>query len=483
VGLQSIAPDGSALLVSANAGGDASGLWSQPLPAGEARLMGTGDVDGVDSLPDGRIVFTKGPELFIADKEGTTPKKLASLSGHATLPVVSPDATRIRFTLAGDKGFYSIWEINIDGTGLHELFKRWPDSMGEQGGTWTGDGKYFVFQVEHGGRWDLWTVRDSRTLLGRSLVPVQLTNGPLSYEEPVAARSGNQIFAVGSKKRGELIRFDPKNREFVRYLSGISAAESRISRDGKWVVYVTYPEHTLWRCHPDGSDRQQLTFSPMMAYYPEISPDSSKIAFTAAMPNSLVDIYIVDMLGGPPQKVIEWGHAPAWSPDGNSLAFGTLVSGQHVFEPGRWLEVHTIDLRTKEVTVLPPSSINQYAPWWPRPDVIVTESFDDDHFYAFDLKDKKWNRIGESSFYLNWTASPDGKFLNVLNSTQKVQRIRADNFKLEEVATTGDLRLINDDTLGQASLSAWIGVAADGSPTLTRDVGSDEIYALDVKWP
>jgi hypothetical protein len=28
-----------------------------------------------------------------------------------------------------------------------------------------------------------------------------------------------------------------------------------------------------------------------------------------------------------------------------------------------------------------------------------------------------------------------------------------------------------------------VGVAPDGSPVLTRDIGSQEIYALSVKWP
>jgi hypothetical protein len=54
------------------------------------------------------------------------------------------------------------------------------------------------------------------------------------------------------------------------------------------------------------------------------------------------------------------------------------------------------------------------------------------------------------------------------------------------VETVADFRgghLISDDSLSQASSGAWMGMAADGSPTLTRDVGSDEIYALDVKWP
>jgi len=105
----------------------------------------------------------------------------------------------------------------------------------------------------------------------------------------------------------------------------------------------------------------------------------------------------------------------------------------------------------------------------------------------FDFKTRKWIRIGKGAvFYMNWAPSPDGKYLYTLLASpagQKIQRIRAEDFKFEDVADLGDLRFVNDDTLDQASLYFWIGMAADGSPTLTRDVGSDEIYALDVKWP
>ena len=484
VSTAALAPDSSALLIQTSDEGS-SGLWVQPLPVGEPRMIFNQNVDGADFLPDGNFVISQGPNLLIVDKNGATLRQLGSVPGHAIGTVVSPDGRRIRFTLAGDKGLYSIWDLNTDGTSLHELFHRWSDSVGEQAGNWTPDGKYFLFQVEHAGRWDLWALPEKASLLHRPAAPVQLTNGPLSYEYPISSRTGHQIFAVGSKKHGELVRYDVKSRQFTSYLSGISAVESRVSPDGKWVVYESYPEHSLWRCRPDGSDRQQLTFPPMMAYYPEISPDGTKIAFTGTTPYSLVDVYVIPISGGSPEKVVEWGHAPAWSPDGNSLAFGTLVPGTHVFQQGRWLEVHTINLRTREVTVLPGTD-NLYGPWWPRPDLIVAESFDPyGGFETFDLRTKKWTRIGKGSlFYLNWAPSPDGKYLYaLLASPQKIQRIRAEDLRFEDVADWGDLRMVNDDTLNQASLDYWIGVAADGSPTLTRDVGSDEIYALDVKWP
>jgi Tol biopolymer transport system component len=477
--VQSIAADGSALFVQP---AGTSRQWRQPLPAGEPRDLGI-DFCPAD-LPGGRILYANGSILYAADTGGTNPRKIASVPGQAQGPVVSPDGKLVRFTVVGDDLYYSIWEMNSDGSNLHRLPKTRPESIGEQTGAWTPDGKYFVYQAEHQGRWDLWALPESGGL-HRSSAPVQLTNGPLSYENPIVSRDGKSIFAIGSKNRGELIHYDAKSGQFVPYLSGISAIEARVSRDGKWVVYITYPDHILWRSRPDGSDRMQLTFPPMIALYPEISPDSKKIVFDAMSPESVGSAYVISIEGGTPQKVAPFGAAPTWSPDGNSLAYGALVPGKHVFDQGHWFDIYTVDLRTMQVTVLP-STENRYVPWWPKPDLIVADMPDGDGvFEVFDLKTKKWTRIIGPTNHQNWTPSPDGKYLYLLTAGkgQEVKRIRAADFKLEDVMALPGLRLVDDLALSQGSSGQWLGFAADGSVALTRDVGSDEIYALDVKWP
>ena len=47
------------------------------------------------------------------------------------------------------------------------------------------------------------------------------------------------------------------------------------SCDGKWAVYVTYTDGTLWRSKLDGSDRLQLTYPPLRATVPHWSPDGN----------------------------------------------------------------------------------------------------------------------------------------------------------------------------------------------------------------
>jgi Tol biopolymer transport system component len=97
------------------------------------------------------------------------------------------------------------------------------------------------------------------------------------------------------------------------------------SRDGKWAVYNSYPDYALWRSRADGSDRLQLSYPPLFAASGlDISPDGSRVAFSAINPGHGYGIYEVSMEGGTPRMLSENGRTPAWSPDGAALVFNQL---------------------------------------------------------------------------------------------------------------------------------------------------------------
>jgi hypothetical protein len=102
--------------------------------------------------------------------------------------------------------------------------------------------------------------------------PIQITNGPLSYSRPSPSRDGKHLFAIGMKRRGELVRYDRNSKQLTPFLSGISAINPSFSQDGQWVAYIAYPDLTLWRSRADGTARLQLTYPPMEVLYPSISP-------------------------------------------------------------------------------------------------------------------------------------------------------------------------------------------------------------------
>ena len=77
----------------------------------------------------------------------------------------------------------------------------------------------------------------------------------------------------------------------------------------------------------------------------------------------------------------------------------------------------------------------------------------------------------------NW--SRDGKYLHFLSfgSDTALYRVRISDHKLEKIVSLKGIR----PTIGMAG--AWCGLAPDDSPLLLRDVGSQEIYALDLQLP
>jgi len=483
-GTAGLTPDDSALMVFGN--GFPSGLWLLPLPAGEPRRLGDISVNDAGFFPDGRIVFVGGPTLYFADRDGTNGHKIVDFAGTGGWPSVSPDGKRVRFTIQGDDLTSSLWEIAANGTGLHRLLKGWHDPPNECCGKWTRDGKYFVFQYLNEGRWDLWALQEQSDWFHRATqLPVRLTNGPLSYTLPCPSRDSEQLFVVGSKRRGELVRYDTKTQQYVPYAGGASAINAQVSPDGKWVVYLSYPEHTLWRSRPDGTERMQLTYPPLVVLYPSISPDGSKIAFGGLRrAERNLSLYIINMEGGVPEKITGAG-GMAWSPDGKSIAFTAPAPGKHQAEKD-FLQDYVVDLRTKKVSTIP-DSIGLSQPFWPQANTLLAIKMGDGKVMAFDFRTQKWSEFTHTGFGL-WTPSPDGKFLysdRVTNDAKgpKVFRLRIVNRKIEAVLDLKGLRRVEDEQFSGVNVSTWVGVTPDGSVLVTRDVGTQEIYALSVKWP
>jgi|HubBroStandDraft_6_1064221.scaffolds.fasta_scaffold52572_1 serine/threonine protein kinase/Tol biopolymer transport system component len=484
-GTVGLTPDNSALMMFGMS--TTPGLWLQPLPAGEPRRLGEFTADDAGFFSDGRIVFVSGPALYLAEKDGSNAHKITDFSGNGGWPSVSPDGKRIRFTIQGDDLTSSLWEIAATGTGLHQVLKEWHDPPSECCGKWTRDGKYFVFQYLNEGRWDLWAFREQRGWFHRAAQqPMRLTNGPLSYTLPCPSRDSDQIFVVGSKRRGELVRYDAKTQQYVPYAGGPSAIDAHVSPDGKWVVYLSYPDHTLWRSRPDGTERMQLTYPPMVVLYPSISPDGTKIAFGGfRRAIRKINLYIVNIDGGVPEEITGAG-AMAWSPDGKSIAFTAPAPGKHQAEKD-FLQDYVVDLQTKKVSPVP-DSVGLSQPFWPEANNLLGLRMGSHEVMAFDFRTRRWSEFTHTEFGL-WSPSPDGKYLYSDRVTDeaggpKIFRLRIADRKMETVLDLKGLRRVEDEQFAAGlNVTTWVGVTPDGSVLVTRDVGTQEIYALSVKWP
>jgi serine/threonine protein kinase len=471
-----IAPDNSSLLVSA--GGYEDGLyplWLIPVPAGDPRRLGTITASDEAFFPDGRILFVSYRDLYAADKDGSNPRMLASMDGYIQDPSVSADGKNVTATLY-TRGWASskLVEIGADGAGLRTTL-----SSGKDGrpccSTWTRDGKYLVYETEHRQGSDLWALPMQTGFFRRGKAPIRLTAGPLEYSSAGLSHDGNQIFAIGTKRRGELVHYDLQAQQFLPFLGGISAIDPTFSKNGKWVTYTSYPDHNLWRSHADGTERTQLTYPPMKVQGPSISPDGNKVAITSPQ----YEIYIVGADGGAPQKIAEHSLAPNWSPDGNVLLFTSYYGYDRPAAERHQSYLQTFDLRTKELRVVP-SSEGEGGGTWVGQDGLIAAGEAFTKLLYFDFKSQKWSELLSGSF-VSWCVSQDGKYLYFTTGGAEPQakRIRLSEGKVEPITGLTGLRRVVDAIEG----SPQIGVAPDGSIVFTRDIGTQEIYALNVKWP
>jgi len=174
----------------------------------------------------------------------------------------------------------------------------------------------------------IWALDERRGLFRRPAAePVQLTSGPTNWGSPIPSKDGRKIFASGFIDRGELVRFDSKSGHFEPFLKGISAEFVDFSRDGKSVVYVSFPEGILWRANLDGSKPVHLPSRPCIHCSRAGRPTDPKSCSWLTPPVApLGPIFIVSSMGGTPRLLLpeeENGAEddPNWSPDGRKIAF------------------------------------------------------------------------------------------------------------------------------------------------------------------
>ena len=482
-----ISPDHTQLLADSFVGTEAEApLWSLPLPSGAPRRLGDIIAHGATWSPDGRyLVFLRASDIYQANADGTDPHKLITVSGTPYEPRFSPDGTRIRFEVQRPENNSSaIWEIRSDGSNLHAVLPGWRNPPAECCGRWTPDARYYFFLSDTASGTDVWAIRESAGLFRRaSSVPFQLTTGPLSFGSMTPSADGKKLFVHARQGRGELVRYDPKSQQFVPFLGGISAGELDFSRDGKWVSYVSYPQHVLWRSRLDGSDRLQLTYPPVLAGLPHWSPDGTRIAYVDIQPGRPWKNFLISAQGGAPQEVLSENHSQVdatWSPDGKKIAFGrTGNTGT-----SEVMAICIIDLVTHQVSTVPGSD-DLFSPRWsPDGQYLAAESSDSTKLLLFDFKTQKWSdSIAEPGVvgYLNW--SPDGNYLYYDGTFTGTDH---PTFRRVKVGQTHSELLVDLKGLPRYSAApafGWTGIAPDGSALFVRDLSTDEVYALDLELP
>jgi Tol biopolymer transport system component/DNA-binding winged helix-turn-helix (wHTH) protein len=490
--IYAISPDHSELLVASGTavGADpetgrsdfASEVWVQPLPAGSPRRIPNMYATAACWTPDGaRIIYADGHAVLIANKDGSEPHELAKVPGVVRLLRFSPDGRRIRFSLIhhGAEG-NTIWEMAADGTDVHPLFPDWKESPYQSSGNWSPDGDLYYFHAGRGSTQAIWVLPENRSFFRRGGgTPSLLLSGPLRFSAAVPSGDGKKLFVVGEEPRVELFRYDSAARRFDSYLPGLSAGPVGFSSDRKWIAYVSYPDMTLWRSRPDGTEKMQLTFPPVRAYEPRWSPDGSQIVFLDSQFNVPWKIRILSSSGSSPELLIRRGtdaaeSDPTWSPDGKSIVFAKSSE-----TPKIPVAIYRLDLQTGNVSTIP-GSVGLFSPRLSYDGHFIcalTEA--PKKLMLFDTVTNHWSTLAEGNLfgYNEW--SHDGKYIYLREThggAGELVRVRTKDGALERLISLKDFPQLID------MFAAWIGLTPDDAPLLMRDRSVQEIYALELRF-
>lgn len=463
-------------------------LWRVPVGGGAPQRIGDLLASSADVSPDGRsLALARGNSLILATIDGAHPRELHRLAHGAWSLKWAPDGSRLRFTsrAPGDTETQEswkdtqeswIWEASVTGGAPRPL---WPGYAGD----WTAGGRHYVFTrgpalndvflrvpadnllVATESWWTRWW----------AAVPRPLTSGALKHVFVGSSRDGRRLvaflFPPDSGLGGTLMRYDPARKAFEPALGGESAIYAQPSPDGAWVAWVRYPEGTLWRSRPDGTDRLQLTSPPAVAHVPRWSPDGRRIVFSSQPDPSHFgkEIRVVAADGTMTETVAQpsdpgaayWD--PCWLPDGSILFGRFLIRG-----PG----LLRYDPVARSVEPVPGAEALMNPKCSPRGDVLANGG---GHWMLRHRGSDEWRDLG-SYTHSNPTWTRDGRSVCALAlRADRIECMDIDEGRMRTLADTSALQLV------AWVIYPWMGLDAEDRPlvTVTASSQAPTICALD----
>ncbi|MBW4039066.1 MAG: CadC family transcriptional regulator [Acidobacteria bacterium] len=473
--LGDISPDGSRLLLRDHLSPESEQpLWVVPTGGGSA--LRVGDVLAHDAtwMPDGEsILYANGTDLYLTSLSRQQPQHYASLPGRAFWLRWNPKASTLRFTILDPLAHtLSLWQLSPGDHTPIRILTNFNQPSGECCGVWTADGSSYVFQSSKGGNNNLWKLSGNS-----SRNPIRLTDGPLDFESPVAARSGSRIFFMGADSRSELESLTPGGD--LAPVRGFLSSAVRIdySHDAKWVVWTDTDGH-LWRARTDGSEELQLTPDNIYAFLARWSPDGSRIVVMAREAGKAWQIYLTSPNGGDLQPILhQTGNAadPSWSSDGKSILFGGTNDVMGKDSSSRLLR--TVQLSNGSVqSVL--GSQGLFSPRWsPDGRYIAALSLDQRKVRLYTLATHTWSTLNlASGADPIWSADSHYLFIHAsLDPAQPIERVSIPDGHVDQIVR------LADTSHTDAVDFVFGGLTPNNLPYIRTRIFTGNFYSLDLK--
>jgi Tol biopolymer transport system component/DNA-binding winged helix-turn-helix (wHTH) protein len=473
--LGDLSPDGASLLLRSHLSPESEQpLWMVPTAGGSAMRLSNVVAHDATWMPDGKaVLYAAGNQLTIHQLGDGSSKLFATLPGRAFWLRWSPDGEVLRFTLLDPVNHtVGIWQVGRDGLGAKAILTGWSQPPSECCGSWTGDGKFYLFQANVTGSSDLWSLSGKRTTN-----PRRITNGPISFVAPMTSRLGHQIYFLGLETQSSLLQFDSKRKAFVPAPEFMAAANRvEYSRDKQWVIWTDQQGH-LWRARADGSERIQVTPGSLEVFLARWSPDGKQIALMAREAGKAWHLYALPPDGGTPLQLLNETRNeadPSWSKDGREIVFGRVTDIMGKEDGPRALEL--LDLKTGKLSQLPGSD-GLFSPRWsPDGRYIAAISLDQRKLMLLDLHTQIWRTLAVTSVADPvWTPDSRAIYFHADQAEmQPIYRATIPDGRLEQVAN------LSSFVGGETADYFFCGLTQDDNPVVRSRTGTGDVYSLNL---
>ena len=388
-------------------------------------------------IANGRIVFAYHGDIWVAQDDGTGPRRLTNHVGNDTNPRFSPDGTQVAFS-SNRTGNADIYVMPIEGGTPRQLtFNTTGDTLAN----WTPDGEHILFASSRGTHPFLNPLYKVPVAGG---VPVPLdvdqgATGAISQDGTKLAFNRNRIPTTRKHYRGnrqadiwvqdlqteeitQLTDTDPK-----QHRSHVHEGDPMWGADGR--IYYTSERSgvfNVWSIAPDGSGATQVTNHERDgAQAAAISPDGRQIIY-----ENEFELWKLAVPGGEPERI---EIRLAFEPKHNLIEFVTTENSADGFAASPDGDMVAVDYHG-EIFLVPAAGGDKVqvtsSPWRDRfqkfsPDgkkiAYVTDASHEEEIWVYDLESREHRQLSRhESTKSGMTWSADSKKIVFVGSNEMV---------------------------------------------------------------